>query len=201
MAARESQADLQALRTAAQGREWTALQDRLKRMLARLEPLVAVEIAARRLHAHLPRFEFYYPEAGWLRELLLTIVSYGSAPRDLPDHAVTQFPSPGCGNYVMAVLDLARAVQIGVSPFERYSYITNATANGVLAELMDLYFRERLEEWQHLNEQAAAINPATGLSIREELTMKFWSDPAVAARDTAIWLEIAASLEEKLSSA
>ena len=195
----ETQADLVTLRTAAQGREWTTLQDTLKRLLARLEPFIALEIPARRIHEHLPRFEAYYPEAGWLRQLLLTIISYGSAPRDLPDHAVNQFPSPGCGNYVSAVLDLARAVQTGVSPFERYSFITNATANVVLAELMDLYYAERPQDWQRLTESADEIDPATSPSLRQALYIQFWSDPEVAARDTAIWQEIAAALKEKLN--
>jgi len=192
------QGDLQSLRTAAQQREWTMLQDALKRLLTRLEPLAALEIPAARVQAHLPRFEHYYPEAGWVRELLLMLMAYGTAPRDLPAHAVNQFPSPGCGNYVTAVLNLARAVQEGVSPFERYSFITNATANAVLAELMDLYYRDHLADWQRINDAPDEIDPATGLSVRQALYVAFWMDPQVAARDTTIWLEIADALAAKL---
>ena len=49
--------DLQTLRNAAHQREWNTLQDTLKRLLARLEPLVALEVAAVRAHQHLARFE------------------------------------------------------------------------------------------------------------------------------------------------
>ncbi len=193
----DSQADLETLRAAAHQREWNTLQDTLKRLLARLEPLVALEIAAAQMVHHLPRFEAYYPEAGWVRQLLLTVVSYASAPEQLPSHAVNQFPSPGCGNYVSGVLDLARAVQTGVSSFERYSFITNALANTLLAVLMDQYYSQHEEEWERLNTQAEAINPVTGLTTRQELYMRFWTDAAVAERDTALWLAVATSVEEK----
>jgi hypothetical protein len=191
------EADLQVLRAAAAQREWTRLQDTLKRLLTRLDPLEALEIPALRIQAFLPRFEHYYPEAGWLRELLLMLMAYGTAPRDLPAHAVNQFPSPGCGNYVAAVLDLARAVQDGVSPFERYSFITNATANAVLAELMDLYYRDHGDDWQRLNGAPDEIDPSTGLTVRQTLYGVFWMDAAVAERDTAAWLDIAEALAEK----
>ncbi|MBZ0300418.1 MAG: hypothetical protein K8J31_11780, partial [Anaerolineae bacterium] len=175
----------------AQQREWDTLQDTLKRLLAQLEPLIALEVAAVRVQQHLPRFEVYYPEAGWVRQLLLTVISYASAPDHLPEQALTQFPSPGCGNYIRAVLDLARAVQTGTTPYERYSHITNAIANTTLAELMDGYYRQRPDEWERLNADADAVNRETGLTVRQELYGRFWMDDAVARRDTAIWLAVA----------
>ena len=114
------QPDIAALRIAAQQREWNTLQDTLKRLLTLLEPLLGLEIAAVRVHQHLPRFQHYYPEAGWVRELVLGVVSYAIAPKDLPVHAVTQFPSPGCGNYVSAVLDLARVSSTANWPSDRW---------------------------------------------------------------------------------
>lgn len=173
--------DLAVLRAAAHRREWTALQDTLKRLLARLEPLVALAVVAEPVTAHLPRFEAYYPEAGWVRELLLTVVSYASAPRDLPLHALSQFPSPGCGNYVSAVFDLARTVQPETSPFERYSFITSAAANALLAALMDRYFGPRPDEWALLGDESA----------RQAVYGRFWLDADVAAADTAAWLALA----------
>jgi hypothetical protein len=183
--------DLDQLRTAAQQREWNTLQDTLKRLLTQFEPLLALEIAATRVVDFLPRFEAYYPDAGWVRQLVLTVVSYASAPNDLPNHAITQFPSPGCGNFVSAALDLARAVQMNVSPFERYSFITNAIANAALAELMDLYYSQHPDEWEALNSDA-------DVSIRQELYGRFWLDAEVAARDTAIWLDIADRIAAKV---
>ena len=72
--------DLRIMRTAAEQREWTTLQDTFKRLIAHLDPLIALQIAAVRTQAFLPTFESYYPEAKWLRDLMLTVVSYASAP-------------------------------------------------------------------------------------------------------------------------
>ena len=45
----DAQDDLEAFRTAARQREWSTLQDTLKRLLARFEPLLALEVAAVRV--------------------------------------------------------------------------------------------------------------------------------------------------------
>lgn len=193
--------DLTTLRIAAQQREWNTAQDTLKRLLTHFEPLIALEIAATRAINHLPRFEYYYPEATWVRQLMMTVVSYASAPNELPVQAVTQFPSPGCGNFVSAVLDLARAVQAKHTVFERYSFITNAIANVILADLMDFYYSQHLSAWTHLTEHADEIDPATGLTIRQLSNIEFWGDTEVAQRDTAAWLNVVDTIEMKLSKA
>jgi len=190
--------DLTVLRTAAHQREWTTLLDTLKRLLALIEPIPALEIPAARIQAHLPRFEKYYPEARWVRELFLTVVSYASAPNDLPEHAVAQFPSPGCGNFVSAVLDVARAVQGKYTVFERYSFITNATANAVLADLMDFYYSDHPDQWERLTQSPDEVDAETGLTARQQIYAAFWLDAGVAARDTAAWLDVAAVVEGKL---
>ncbi len=181
--------DLEALRVAARQRQWTTLQDTLKRLLALLDPLIGVGIAAEQLQPFLPVFERYYPDAAWVRELLLTVVSYASAPAELPEQAVTQFPSPGCGNFVRAVLDLARAVQPQYTLFERYSHITNALANGVLAELSEMYFGVRPDEFERLRTAGEGY---------QQVQYTFWMDDAVAARDTLLWLALADRVEAAL---
>lgn len=190
--------DLAVLRTAAYQREWMTLQDTLKRLLALIEPIPALEIPAARIHAHLPRFEHYYPDANWVRELFLTVVSYASAPNDLPEHAVNQFPSPGCGNFVSAVLDLARAMQSKYTVFERYSFITNATANAILADLMDFYYSQHFDHWEMLTQHADEVDSESGLTVRQQIYAAFWMDKEVAARDTTSWLNVAAMIEGKL---
>jgi hypothetical protein len=194
------QHDLDALRAAAHNREWTPAQDTLKRLLTRLDPLIALTVPAEAVRAFLPRFEAYYPEATWVRDLALTVVSYASAPNDLPEIALRQFPSPGCGNYVSAVFDLARAVQPKSSDFERYSFMTNAAANALLADLMDFYYRDHLDEWTQLTEHGAEIDPATGQPVSTLLYGRFWLDAGVAARDTALWLGLADTVAARLEA-
>lgn len=192
-------ADLTTLRIAAQQREWNTAQDTLKRLLTHFEPLPALEFAATRIIDHLPRFEAYYPEAGWVRQLVMTVVSYASAPDELPAHAITQFPSPGCGNFVSAVLDLARAVQAKYTVFERYSFMTNAVANVILADLMNFYYSAHPDEWTHLTEHANDVDTATGLTIRQLSYIEFWGNAEVAERDIAAWLTLADTIEHKMA--
>ncbi len=188
----EQQADLAALRAAAHQREWTTLQDTLKRLLTALDPLIALSVAADPVREFLPRFEGYFPEAGWLRELLLTVISYASAPNDLPEGSVNQFPQPGCGNYTKAVLDLARAVQDKYTLFERYSHITNAIANAILAELTHLYFS------QHTDQFTIFSDLNTDPNERAQIQYAFWLDAEVEARDTDLWLQVADAIEKTL---
>jgi hypothetical protein len=186
--------DLHQLRTAAQQREWNTLQDTLKRLLALLDPLIALQVAAARAQDFLPTFEAYYPEAKWVRELLLTVISYASAPEELPEHAVKEFQSPGCGNYVRAVFDLARAVQRKYTVFERYSHITNAIANVLLADLSHTYYSRHTDDFTRL------CDPETSADERAQLQFAFWLDVDIARRDTELWLSVARDVEEKLAS-
>jgi len=188
----DQEQDLYILRQAAQGRAWNTAQDTLKRLLAMLEPLIALSVAAPGVQAFLPTFQQAYPEAGWVRELLLTVVAYAAAPNDLPEQAVNQFPNPGCGNYVKAVLDLARAVQPKYTVFERYSHITNAIANTILAELSHLYYSQHPDEFNHL------MDEQTDPDEKAQIQFRFWLDESVAVRDTELWLVIADHLENQL---
>lgn len=190
----EQQRDLATLRQAAQQREWTTSQDTLKRLLAALDPLLALSVAAEPVQTFLPHFEAYFPQAGWVRELLLTVINYASAPGELPEAAVNQFPQPGCGNYVKAVLDLARAVQDKYTLFERYSHITNAIANAILADVTRQYFDS------HPDAYAVLSDPNADANARAQVQYAFWLDPAVAERDTAWWLSVADTLEARLTS-
>jgi hypothetical protein len=184
--------DLQLMRAAAKRREWTTLQDTLKRLFATLDPLLALQIGATRVHPFLPTFESYYPDAGWVREVLLTVISYASAPADLPEHTINQFPSPGCGNFVMAVLDCARVVQDKYSVFERYSHATNVVANGILAELTHVYFADRLDVY------AQFIDPATDQATRNQIQYDFWLDKDVEQIDQKLWLQIAYEIKKRI---
>jgi hypothetical protein len=193
MKANDHRQDLDALRIAARQREWTRLQDTLKRLLAQLDPLLALTIPAERAREFLPVFEGHYPDARWVRELLLTVISYASAPRELPEHAVNQFPAPGCGNFVLGVFDLARAVQMEHTVFERFSFITNATGSLILADLQHTYFTAHPEDFARL------VDPDATVEAVAQIRYRFWLDDDVAARDTSLWLAIAAEVEKRLT--
>ena len=188
----EIEQDLQTMHIAAQQREWNTLQDTLKRLISEVDPLVALGVAVSRAEVFLPTFEGYYPEAGWVRQLLLQIVSYATAPSDLPLEALTQFPEPGCGNFVMATFDMARAVQTQFTVFERYSYIVNAVANAILADLQHTYYSQRREEYDLM------CDPGADPDVAAEVQYGFWLDSEVAERDTATWFDVIDDVEAML---
>ena len=187
--------DLARLRSAAKERQWTDLQDTLKRLLANLEPLIALQVAAVQIEAFMPIFNDYYPQAGWVRELTMTVMAYASAPDELPEQAVNQFPSPGCGNYVIAVLDLARCVQDKYTVFERYSHIVNVVSNAILARLQHRYFADRPGEFTFI------VDLEGDETKKAKIYQKFWRNPDVAQFDTQLWLAVADDVEAKLKQA
>jgi hypothetical protein len=188
----EQKRDLGAMRIAAEQRQWMSLQDIFKRLLTDLDPLIALSVVAPRVRAFVPRFKRYYPEAGWVEELMLTVVSYASAPGELPVNAVNQFPRPGCGNFVLAVMDLARTVQPKYTVYERFSHVTNAAANAILADLQYTYFKDALELFERLRADE------TDAETRQRIQYQFWLDDNIAARDTALWLHLVAEVERAL---
>lgn len=188
------QTDLARLRISAQQREWTTSQDTLKRLLAQLDPLIAVSIAAPLYESFLPNFESLYPQAKWVREILLTVIVYGSASDDLPVQSIPHFLSPGCAHFLLGVFDLARSVQSIYSQFEKYSHITNAISHVILAHLQYDYFRYRPDSYTVLRDES------TMLEERERLQFNFWMNDKVAQADTALWLDVANRLEKALNN-
>jgi hypothetical protein len=184
--------DLHILRTAAQQREWTTAQDTLKRLLTGIDPLIALSIPARQAQKFLPRFEKHYPDATWLRELMLTVISYGSSPNELPRNVIAQFDGPGYRQFIVGVFDLAQAVQQQFTVFERYSHLTNATANIILADLQNVYFTRHPAQYAQFND------PETSDEDRAAIQQDFWLDKGVAWRDAATWLEVASDVEDRL---
>ena len=184
--------DLQTMHMAAQQREWNTLQDTLKRLIANVDPLIALGVAVSRAEVFLPTFEGYYPEAGWVRQLLLQIVAYATAPNDLPLEALTQFPDPGCGNFIMATFDMAHAVQSQYTVFERYSYIVDAVANAILADLQHTYYSQRREEYDLM------CDPDADPDVAAKVQYGFWLDSEVATRDTETWFNIIDEVEAML---
>jgi hypothetical protein len=186
------------LRQAAAGREWGAAQDSLTALLMDMEFFAGLEIALTRAHEHLPVFEQHHPEAGWARSLLVWIASYGAAPANLPVEAGNPYPSPGAANYVKALIDLARSVE-RQNPLEnRVRFVSSAISNVMLADLAAFWYGQHPDRWEMQQAQGDALDPETGVTVRQRIYAQFWLDEAVAQRDTAAWLDIADHLEKKL---
>lgn len=199
-----TQAELQLLREAAQAREWTTLQNSLTRLLTVLGVFESLEVLVAWLQRHFPTFQRYHPDEAEpsgkvVRDLLLMIVSFGYAPEKLPDFLTSDYPTPGSGQFVHAVLEACRALQKDRQAADRYRYLVSAFANAILAELAAIWYRQHLDDFERV--RTNHIDPMTGEYTDPDaarIPLKFWIDPEVAAHDTAAWLALADQLEQQI---
>jgi hypothetical protein len=186
------------LRRAAAERDWPLLQDTLAALLGEVEYFAGLEIALKRAHAHLPIFEQRHPDASWARALLVWLASYGVAPADLPTDAGLPHNSPGAGNYVTALIELARSAERKTPSENRLRFLASATGNLIVADLAAFWYGQNSDMWDFQQEHGDELDDESGQPIRQMIYTAFWLDEAVAVRDTAAWLEIADKLEQKL---
>jgi hypothetical protein len=198
--------NLAILKEAARSREWTLLQNALTALLSELGTYPALELTLERLRKHLPTFERYHPDDAQpsgkvIRDLMVSVMSFGFAPENLPEYLVGEYPTPGSGQFVNAVLEMCRAMQKDREPDDRFGLLASAIANSLLAELSEFWYSRHPEEYQRV--RANRIDPDTGEYTDPDaakIPLLFWIDPQVAARDTGGWLRIAYLIEKKLNS-
>jgi hypothetical protein len=183
--------DLEDLRTAAQNREHEQLQFLLKRLLQSLDYYLALAIPLQRIQAFLPRFEEYYPDETWLRQLLLMISNYGKAPdNDIAAMALEQsFSEAGMGNFLKAVYDLVQAMQDSQTPEVRIGFMASSVVNIIMAELALSWYGLRPKAWEL----------ARGNNVQsQKIAYVFWTDAQTAKNDSQAWLEIADSIQNSI---
>lgn len=188
-----AQVDLQALREAAQQRDHEQAQFWLKKIFSGMPYFVALAVVLESLHAYLDIFESYYPEESWVRQLLVSVASFGQAPEDqIAELALSQaFSAPGAGNYIKAVYDLTQCMQAKHTGEARVGYMTSAVVNALMAELVEAYYGERPDEWT-TQRQAGDSDAARVIAYA------FWTDATTATLDVGLWLSLAENLEAKL---
>lgn len=194
-------ANIQNIRKAAQERNQEELQFLIKLLLQDLSYYVALSVPLERIYKFLDIFESYYPQEEWVRKLILAINSFGMAPDDtIIEMALQQpFEAPGMGNFIKAVYDTIQAMQDRHTNEARLGYIASAIVNIIMAELAEAWYGERLEQWKRV--RGNQYDPLTGSYTDPEATeiaYRFWVDPTTAALDTASWLEITDSVEQRL---
>ncbi|MBI5668266.1 MAG: hypothetical protein HZC41_09690 [Chloroflexi bacterium] len=189
--------DLNRLRNAARQRDWGALQDALTRLFMQLEFFTALEIALTRLHDHVPVFERDHPEATWARKLLVSVVSFGVAPNELPPEAGQPYASPGAANFLAGLFDLLRGVERRTPIENRARFLVSAVSNVILADLAAFWYGQHPDAWALQQQRGDEMDADTGLTVRQQIYAQFWLDDTVAQRDTAAWLALADDVEQK----
>jgi hypothetical protein len=189
--------DLNHLRESAQAREWSESQIILTRLLLGLDFYAGLEIGLARAHAYLAVFEAHHPDAEWARQLLVGIVSYGTAPEMLPPAVYDSYPSPGAANFITAVMELVRSVERKTPLENRIRFLANALVNTILAELAAYWYDQHPAAWEDQLQRGDEHDPDSGLTVRQGIQARFWLDAEVARRDTTAWLELADAVAAK----
>ena len=184
------EADLNALRQAAQARDPEQTQFLLKKLFMQMEFYYAVAVVVERLHPFVEIFEGYYPEAHFARQVLTQVASTGTPPRRLPPEAMQDFTAPGAANFMKALSDLAHGLQQGALP-PRIGHLVSAVVHAIMAELVEHWYGQRLNLWEQV--QADPTQPDA-----QKIAYEFWMDEDVALLDTDAWLLVADSIEAKL---
>ena len=178
------------LRDAAEARDPERCQFLLKTLFLEMEFYLALAVAVERARGFLETFEHYYPDGLFARRILTQMVNTGRAPSRLPPEARRDFDYPGAANYMKALSDLAHALQPGPLP-PRIGYLTSATVNAIMAELVEQYYGRRMDAWRITRSQPESAEARA-------IALDFWTDEEVALLDTDHWLSLADSIEAHL---
>ncbi len=183
--------DITALRDAARARQADQAQFLLKKLFLQTEFVRALGIAAEQAYRHVPTFERLHPGEVWARRMILQIVNTATAPeRSIIEQAFQHYETPGTANFIKAMYDLFQATQ-DTNPGEaRIGFLVSAVVNAMTAELVALYFEPRPDDWAAYRAQDERF---------QGIALAFWTDDAVAERDTALWLAIADAVEAQNS--
>ena len=181
---------LRHLREAAEAREPERCQFLLKTLFMDMEFFLALAVVIEQARSFLETFEHYYPDGGFARQILMRMVNTGTAPSRLPPEALRDFEHPGAANYMKALSDLAHALQPGPLP-PRIGYLVSATANAIMAGLVEQYYGRRMDAWLTVR-----ANPESAEA--REIAYAFWIDEEVALLDTDHWLAVTDSIETQL---
>lgn len=178
---------LEELRGAAELRDPERCQFLLKALFMEMEFYHALAVVVEQARAYLPSFEAAYPDGKFARQILTRMVNTGTAPARLPPEALRDFAYPGAANYMKALADMARALQPGALP-GRVGYLVSATANAIMAILVEQYYGRRGEAWAILRSQPES-------AAARQIAYQFWTDDEVALLDTDAWVQVAEAIE------
>ena len=182
--------DLNKLRAAASERDADSTQFYLKKLFHQMEFVIALGIAAEQAHGYVETFERYHPDEVWVRKMLVQIVMTASAP----DEAIIQqsfqhFTTPGTANFFKSLYDLYQGTQKKHQSEARIGYLVSAVVNAMTAHLVELYFGDRLVDWEAYRAQGDNF---------AQLAMDFWTNEAVVERDRVLWHQLADDIAVKL---
>jgi len=193
--------DIQSLRQAIDARLADQTQFYIKRLFMGAPYYYSIAVVMDALQLFLPTFETIYPDEIWVRQLLLSVNSFGTAPSDtVAEMALNQqFDAPGVMNFLKAVYDLTQAMNDKHTNEARVGFITSSVVNVVMASVVHNWYGTREKAWIKVRKNR--IDPATGQytdPVATEIAYKFWTDEATITYEKETWHRITDALERAL---
>lgn len=183
--------DIDKLRQSAAARDVDQNQFLLKKILRQTEFVIGLGVAAEQAYTYVDTFERYHVGEIWARNMLLQIVMTASAPDEaVIQQAFQHFTTPGTANFFKSLYDLYQSTQDKYQSEPRLGFLVSATVNAITAELVEVYFGPRPDDWAAYREQAANAN---------DIALAFWTDEAIIARDKALWAAVADRIESGIA--
>lgn len=183
---------LRDLRAAAAARDAEQVQYALKRLIGQMDYYAGLALTLETLHRLVEVFESYDESLAWVRKALVHMAAYGRATgEDEAEAALSQRPAaPGAANYLKAVYDVTQAMNTRHTAEARISFLASALVNGVMAEVAEAWYGERLDDWETVR--------ANQTDEAAQIAYTFWMDAGTIALERASWHEIADRLEAAL---
>ncbi len=194
------EAELQALRRAADANALNACRDALEKLLRRLAPAQALELARQQVERRLPLFERQQPGVLWPRDFLESLRvadPSGEGGRQWPwEH--DEFPGPGANTFTSGIDDLWQARRLQPDDPRRLELLVDAIAAAIMVDKLDAWGARNPERWAYWYESAMTgeADPERG-----EILLACSLDPESIRIKREAWHEVADRLTEALGLA
>jgi hypothetical protein len=142
-----SHEELQALRLAAEQRDWNGCRDASKKLLLRLACGRALLLTRDHVMRRLPVFERHHPFVPWPRELIESIGEGPARTKQAWPEREDEFPSPGANNFTTAVESLWKASRLTADEQQCASELVNALSGVIMAESTEAWGSRHHDEW------------------------------------------------------
>lgn len=188
---------LQELRRAADTRDWNACSAALGKLLVRLSPEAAWEVAREQLERRLPAFERHQPGVTWPRDFLATrwVANPPSANLKRWPWPDDEFPGPGANSFINGVDELWQALHLPVGEPRRLELLNGAIQAAIMAETSEAWGARNPERWAYGYKCAST---GEGDLQGYEVLYEKARDPETRRMEREAWHEVADRLAEAL---
>lgn len=193
-----TEAELRALRHAADAGDWNAARDASLRLLRRLSAPHALELARQQVARRLPAFERHQPGVPWPRDFLESLRTEdpaGEGEKKWPWEE-DEFAGPGANNFIRGVDHLWEARRALRRDWERAAdLLVEAIATAIMAEKLEAWGARHPEQWRSWYQSASE---GESDPRRYDVLVACAQDPQSVRIQRESWHDVADRLTEAL---